>query len=310
MLQLAIFIFVISIIFLGAASSFIVDSLSAFAKKIGMSTFIIGSIILAIGTTIPEFSNMVLSNFKGLPGLGIGTLVGAVITNLCLTFGLVAIIAKKEKKIVKGLENDTYAFALIAIALFIGSSVDGLISRIDGIIMIIIFLIYQFYLYRRGIKHHHKNLVFEKLSQYYILIPLAAILVIIASGMVVETGRTMAELFNLSPAVIGLIFISFGATVPELTSGIIAALRNKHELSFGNLFGASIVDLLMIPGFVAVLKPIKFNFSEFLYPIIIILVTLCFFISYINYTKKIDKRLGISLIAIYIIYLAVVLFTI
>ena len=307
MLHWAIFIFVISVIFLGAASSFIVDALSAFAKKVGLSAFIVGSIILAVGTTIPEFSNMLISNTQGVASIGIGTLIGAVITNLCLTFGIVALIAKKEKNIVKGLENDTYAFALLAIILFIFFSLDGLFSRLDGLVMVMIFLGYQIYLYKRGVTHHRKNLVFEQLSSYYIIIPFAAVLVIISSGMVIETGRTIAELFGISPAVIGLVFISFGATVPELTSGIIAAFRGQHELSFGNLFGASIVDLLMIPGFVALIKPINFVFSDFLYPIIIIVATLLFFISYINVTKKIDKKLGLSLIAIYIIYLLVVL---
>jgi len=305
-LHFAIFIFILSVIFLGAASSFIVDSLTAFAKKMGMSIFVIGSIILAVGTTIPEFSNMMISNMQGIASLGVGTLIGAVITNLCLTFGIVAIIAKKEKKIT-GLENDTYIFALLAIGLFIFLSLDSLFSRLDGIIMMAVFAGYQFYLYRRGITHRHKNLVFEKLSQYYVLIPLAAVLVIISSGMVVETGKTIAELFAISPAVIGLIFVSFGATVPELTSGIIASVRGKHELSFGNLFGASIVDVLMIPGFVALVKPIEFVFSEFLYPMIIIIAALILFITYINFTKKIDKKLGASLILIYVIYLFVVM---
>jgi cation:H+ antiporter len=307
MLYWAIFIFILSVIFLGVASSFIVDSLSAFAKKVGMSVFIIGSIILAVGTTIPEFSNMLLSNMNNVADIGVGTLIGAVVTNLCLTFGLVALISKSEKKIVKGLENDTYAFALIAIILFIFFSLDSLFSRVEGVVMAIIFVGYQIYLYRRGVTHHRKNIVFKKLSEYYIIIPFAAVLVIISSGMVIETGRTIAELFGVSSAVIGLVFISFGATVPELTSGIISAMRGKHELSFGNLFGASIVDLLMIPGLVSLIKPIKFNFSAFLYPLIIIVATLFFFISYINITKKIDKKLGVILISIYIIYLLVVL---
>lgn len=307
MLNLAAFMFVFSLLLLGGAASFIVDSLSEFAKKIGMSNFIIGSVILAIGTTIPEFADMIIANMKGVAGLGVGAIIGSVVTNLCLIFGIVAILQKKERKVSQGLENHIYLFALFSIILFIFLGFDNTISRIDGLIMAAFFVAYQMYLYKIGINKPKRSLVFRKLSRYYIIIPLAIIVIIISAGLVVESGTSLATMLGVTPAVIGLILVSFGTSVPELFSSIIAVVKEKQELSFGNLFGANIADILMILGFVALFHPIQFTFNTFILPVAIAILSTLFFVSYTNLYKKVDKKLGYGLISFYIIYLFVVL---
>ncbi len=297
----AIGLFILSLVILAGATSYLIHSLVFISKRIGISKFVIGTLILGIATTLPEMSSMIASNLQAVPELGIGGIIGSIVTNFCLVLGIVAILHETKAK--EGLEPIIILTAISAIFLLVLFGWDGKILWYEGLFLLAIFILYQIHMYSNKVVISNKDVKFKHVKIHYVLVPLAIVAIILAALLLVETGKYLAEASGISAAVIGLIFIAFGTSVPELVTGVVSAIKKHSELSIGNLMGANITVILLAVGLAAIIKPIYIVFNTFTVPLIFAFGSTIYLILYTQYFKKVDRTLGIGMLMIYALYI-------
>ncbi len=301
-LTAAIVIFIVSILLLGGSSAYLVRALAFIAQKIGISEFVIGSVILAMGTTLPELTSTVIANLQGKPELGVGVVIGSVVTNLCLILGIVSLL--REQKIEGKTEKRSFLFALAPLILFALLAFNGTISRWEGVLLVGVFAMYLYYMFSQGILVSRKRPQFKTMHLHYLMVPLAIFTIIIASRLLVDTAQYVALAVGIPLAVVGLIIVAFGTSVPELASSIAATVSGEQNLAVGDLVGANITVVLFVIGVAAIIRPITIVFRQFYVPLFIGLGATAWFMSYVTIRHKTDRFLGASLLGIYVVYLA------
>jgi|GEM_PF-3322240 len=298
----AAIIFVLSLFFLAASALFLARSLLQIAKVIGISSFVIGVTVLSIATATPEFLNVLISGLRGVGEIGIGDVVGASIFDLCLTLGIVSLIAKPQK--LTAVENHVFTYSLFTVGVFAFLAFDGALTRLDGGVMFALFIFYQYLTYKKGIKFPHKHIPFKKIETAYIIAPLSVFSLIVSSWLLVTSGASLATSVGIPASIIGLILVALGTSAPEFASGVAAALKKGEGLAFGTTLGAIVLHFFFATGLAALINPFTFDFVPFRIPLIILFATIATFTAYVNIRKQSDKYLGLILIAIYILFLA------
>ena len=138
-------LFAVGLILLVKGADFFVDAAAKIAKIIGVSDLVIGLTIVSIGTSLPEITSSILAAFSGAPALAIGTIVGSNIANVALMVGIIAVFFGKIELEKKGLERDVFIMILISV-LFFYFSIDGVISKTEGVIFVSLFIGYTLFL--------------------------------------------------------------------------------------------------------------------------------------------------------------------
>jgi len=296
-----IIVFLFSLAVLSASALYLVKSLSQIAKAIGISAFVVGTIVLAMATSLPEFMDVLISNLKHLADLGVGDIVGSSITNLCLILGLVSLFVTSKVK--DKTELWVFILSLVPLLMFFLFGYDGTLSRLEGGILFSIFLAYQYYLFKKGVAISRKHPPFRKLATAYVIAPLAIFSLIVGAYLVVSSAEYLAIAAGIPVAVIGLTLVALGTSLPELSSSLVAAIKKGEELALGNLVGSNILNIFFVIGLVSIIKPIEFSFELFRIPLYIIISATIFFIAYVSLRKQADKWLGLVLLGMYLSYL-------
>ena len=277
---------------------------SRLARSLRMSEFLISFFIVAVISVFPETTISIVSSLKGVPELGLGTLIGSNITDLTLVLGIVVLLSKRDGLTIQSkiLRKDFVYLILLLLPVLLGF--DAHFSRIDGLILIISCIIFFISLYIEGSrfkKTDHQNKYIK--NSFLLLISLAFLLT--AAYYTVEFGVKFAEDINFPPLLIGLVVFSIGVCLPEMLFSIKAVKRNHNTLALGDLLGTVIIDATLIIGILALINPFDFD------PLLIYIAGSFMFISgllviiFIKTGRQITKREAIYLIGFYILYLIV-----
>jgi len=304
MLQPLIFL-ISGLIALWFGSDIIVGAAQRIARKIGVSELIIGLTITSIGTSLPEISNSIrsaLNNLQGIESSGIivGNIIGGNLVQITLILGIVTMVAVLHTTKLSLMRDGS--MVLIAASIMYLFSLDGTVSRIEGFILISIYIGYLFYVLRvekivEKVKLRKENPVLD-----FFIIAVGLVVIIYGTKLVVENGVTLANHFNIAEVFIG-VFIGIGTSLPELSVSIKAAMRQAHRLSLGNLLGSNITDPLLsfgvgaaISGFSIEKIAILFYFPFW---IIVTLIALLMLFNHMN----LNKKEGTVLILLYILFI-------
>ena len=316
---LAIVAIVVGLVLLVWSADRFVDGAVGVAQFFGMSTFLIGMLVVGFGTSAPEMVVSVLSALNDTPQLALGTAYGSNIANIALILGTTALIAPVivKKQAVKRDIPILIATTVLTIVLV----KDGNVSLFDGVVLLLAFVaitVFNISMELRD-KRKRKNEAAEsepaeKVSIVkafaWLLVGLA--LLIASSRMLVWGAVYMAQALGVSDLLIGLTIVAVGTSLPELASSIAAARRGENDLAVGNVIGSNIFNTLVVVGIAAVITPIKAMDAEVLsrdLPIVSVLTLLLFFIC-IPFKKKNGKRVsgfgrigGAFFLSLYIAYL-------
>jgi cation:H+ antiporter len=316
---LAIVAIVVGLVLLVWSADRFVDGAVGVAQFFGMSTFLIGMLVVGFGISAPEMVVSVLSALNDTPQLALGNAYGSNIANIALILGTTALIAPVivKKQAVKRDIPILIATTVLTIVLV----KDGNVSLFDGVVLLLAFVaitVFNISMELRD-KRKRKNEAAEsepaeKVSIVkafaWLLVGLA--LLIASSRMLVWGAVYMAQALGVSDLLIGLTIVAVGTSLPELASSIAAARRGENDLAVGNVIGSNIFNTLVVVGIAAVITPIKAMDAEVLsrdLPIVSVLTLLLFFIC-IPFKKKNGKRVsgfgrigGAFFLSLYIAYL-------
>lgn len=243
--------------------SLLIQSASQLAARAGVSPLIIGLTVVAFGTSIPELMVNTMAAFSGASGLAFGNVVGSNIANLGLVLGLSALfmpLAIKGQLIMRELPLLLLGTTVLLVMVLDGPlrGEPAVIDASDSLILILLFSVFLYITARAVIVENRDPLVSgaEQLpipdgaasSLKWNLAQIATGVLLLALGgqVTIDNGTSLAGHLGVSTAVIGLIFIAVGTSLPELVTSLIAAIRKEPDLCVGNVLGSNLFNALFV----------------------------------------------------------------
>ena len=292
----SIFMIVLGFGLLVLGADFLVRGSSNIAKKFHIPEMLIGLTIVALGTSAPELIITISSATSGANDLILGNAIGSNLCNLLLILGLMCVIRpiEIEKDAVKVHIPMAFISAVIILCFSFGIfSTPNVIDRRDGIILIIMFILYFSYPIfteikdiKKAYKENMKSDKFKdiKISASIFFIIIGIVLLKYGGDFVVDYATNIAMEFNVPERVIGLTIIAIGTAMPELVTSIVAVIKKDTDLAVGNLVGSCVLNLFLILGVGAILIPLNFS-QDFNYNLIYLIIS-TFIIWCFNFVGK------------------------
>ena len=296
-----IFLAIIGLGLLVLGAEIVIRGSISFGKKINISLFAIGVVIVAGGTSLPELASSINAVLNNYSDLALGAVVGSNIANLVLVMAATTIIFPivniNKNQINQAWINIFLGIVLIFMTFFYFNYIFGIVA--------ILTLIYLMFIQMK--KGEIDNTEIDK-NDYstiisLILIVLGIIFLVFGSDLLVSSAIEIAKKYNVSEAVIGLSLIAFGTSLPELVVGILSAIKKKVDFALGNILGSNIYNVLGVLGISSLFGnftlPEIFLKQDLLIMVAITSIVLIFMLS----MKKIGRIYGILGLSIYVSYL-------
>ena len=301
--------FVLQIVFLTLGffllvkgADWFVDGASGLARKLGIPQLVIGLTIVAMGTSLPEAAVSISAALRGNAEITIGNIVGSNILNILIILGVTALIA--TLKVADSTVRYEIPFMIVVtfVLLWLGYT-GGQVTRLEGIILWVLFLLYLRYLYMMAKKGKEEEREAEQLSTAKIIgLILAGVVMIVAgSNFAVEGASNLAKALGISQRFIGLTIVALGTSLPELVTSVSAARKHNADIAIGNIVGSNIFNILFIVGTTALITPVTFASGFVVDTLIAAAVGILLFVC-VARTKELRKKAGIVMLLAYILY--------
>lgn len=301
---LTIILLLVGFVFLIKGADFFVDGASDLATKLKIPAMIIGLTIVAFGTSAPEAAVSLSSALTGSNAIAVSNVIGSNIFNLLAVIGVTAIIYKiniTKESLRQDFPVLLGSSLLLLLFIFTGSQ----ISRIEGIILLVLIIVYITYLILKS-KKESSNMPVGTVHLttgrivVYIVAGIAGI--ILGGNLVVESAKDIALSIGMSETLVGLTIVSIGTSLPELITSVTAAYNKKTDIAIGNAIGSNIFNVLFILGLTDTISPITTTGIMFTDTVIMIVITI---ITYILAYDKYDfnKKDGMILVGLFIVYM-------
>ena len=247
-------IVLVSVGVIAKGATWLVDSASKIAKRLGISELVIGLTILALGTSAPEFAVSILAALKGMGNIAIGNIVGSNIFNLGFILGGTAIIhSLKTSRILIVRDGFFLLFGTFILLFFLW---DLTLTKFEGGVLFSLLILYLGYLYVKREPLETKQ-VMGKMDWWDPLMLIGGlVMVLIGAHFMVESAINLARYMGVSEWVIGATVIAAGTSAPEFATSLAAALRSRYGMSVGNLIGSDIFNLFGVLGVAGILNNI------------------------------------------------------
>lgn len=286
----------------------LVDGASSIAAKLGLSAGLIGLTVVAFGTSAPELLVSVNAALKGTSDIAIGNVIGSNIANISLVLGISAILFPIVLHI-NVLKLD-YLFTLLSSSLFFILSYNNVISRVEGLIFVILLVLVNLYIFKKlkGTEPELTEEEAELLKKESTWKALGLIVLGIAglyfgSDMFVDSAVEISRVFGVSERIIGVTVIAIGTSLPELTTSVIAAINKKTDIAIGNILGSNIMNVLGIIGITALVQPIEVTQQFLNQDFIWMLALTAILFPILRLQLKVSRWEGGFLVLFYAIYL-------
>lgn len=306
-------LFLVTAFFLLAkGADLFVDGASGIAKYFKVSPLFIGLTVAAIGTSAPEASVSIQATLINSGGIALGNIIGSNIANICLAIGISALIKPmffEDSTIKKEIPFLVFITILLLIFGLHFSTQNNPLEflRIEGIILLILFIGFLFYLSKMAVEDRknssHQNEESEiRISKAILLTLIGGVGIVIGGKLAVTNSIKLAETFGVSQRVIGISVIAFGTSIPEIVTAIVAVRKNKFSIAIGNIVGSNIFNILFVLGLASTINPFTAKSAVIVDIVVCLTITVIFFVVS-KLRKKIGKIDGIILLIFYFAYI-------
>lgn len=250
-----------------AGAEFLVNGSASIARKIGISEFVIGLTIVGMGTSAPEMVVSFLGAIEGNADIAIGNVVGSNIFNVFMILGITALIFPMDITRMN-LRKDIPINIIVSVLLILlgmnatifGHGTNSL-SRIDGIVLILLFAVYLYLCFHFDTPDSNSDESNEKTYKVFpsILMVAGGLAALIFGGnLFVDSATSIAKMLNVSDKFIAITILAGGTSLPELATCVVAAAKKKGQLALGNIIGSNIFNILLILGGSSLIQPLSF----------------------------------------------------
>ena len=278
--------------------------------KLSIPKIIIGMTIVSFATSAPELIVSLNATIMGYSDFALGNVLGSNIANLGLVLGIVVVIYPVTIK--RRFYYTDFPLLILSTAvfyLFIASNSE--ISRIEGIIMLVLIFLILFYLFYyqkpdTSSLDNDLSLARQKVSMSFFLLIISAVILWLGAETLIKSSISVANKFNVSERIISITMVAIGTSIPELAASVAASLKKHNDLAIGNLIGSNIFNLLVVIGITSTINPITGIDFDIISKDMIWVVVFSFILLplvYIQKRNKLNRMKGIILLAMYIAFI-------
>lgn len=336
---LNILFLILGLFFLIKGSDLFVDGASGIAKKMKISSFIIGVTVIAIGTSLPELSVSIISSIKGNSGVALGNIVGSNMFNMLFALGVISVVSPV---IIKGniKKLDMPILILITSCLlffvsnkFITNNTENFLTCVEGCILLVLTILYMVITIIRGKKSKNseeeiteeinenkpgiiqteKKTFFNKIKSFkekhsksiwFLILNLVVGLagVIFGGECVSATAEFLALKMGMSEMLVGVTIVAISTSLPELVVSLMAVHKNETDMALGNLIGSSILNIGLVLAIAVIIKDIVIP-ATVLINLGIMTAAVLIVSMFVFFGNKINRYSGAFLMVLYISYL-------
>lgn len=294
-------------------AQWLVDGASTFARKYHIPEIIIGLTIVSIGTSMPELMVSLTSAIGGHADISIGNVIGSNLCNLMLILGLTSLIVPLVfSKTTKKYDIPIMIFSTVIV--FLVANIGETISRVDGLLLSIVFIVFILYTIKLAQKSmsnntSKSNVTKKDLGISILKVILGIILLKYGADISVDNAVSIAKVLGVSEKVIGVTIVAIGTSLPELITSVVAGIKGEIDIAIGNIVGSNIFNLLFILGVSSIITPISYSLSyntDFLLLIFVSFLLLAFaYFGRKNTMTRLNRVIYLLIYSGYIAYLII-----
>lgn len=306
MINLILLLIGLGLVVLGA--DWLVNGASSIARRAGISEFVIGLTIVGFGTSCPELVVSLTGAIEGNSDISVGNVVGSNIFNALFILGLTALVlpvgmTDKNSRIDIPI---TLVVTILLVVLGITGSMSGpVISRWEGVVMLLVFSVYLFYCFKSDSKDE-----LSETQQAILSFPKAIALtltglagLIFGGDLFVDSATALARQIGVSDKFIAVTILAGGTSLPELATSLTAAIRGKEQLALGNILGSNVFNAMLILGLSSIITPLSFASMTVVDIAALILSSVLLLIwAYTGRRNRIDRWEGAVMLLCYVAY--------
>lgn len=325
MLVIWVIVFIVSLIALVKGADWLLKSSEKIGLAIGLSPFIIGVVIVGLGTSCPEIISSLVATFKGATEIVAANAIGSNIANILLIVGLSAIVGRRLA-VTKNLIDLDLPLLAVSTALFLGIAWDRVITLGESILLMVLFAIYLVYtiVYKEDNKskdptdtlparpERRKHLTKPKKQQSInkpkitfkdiVFLFIGVVFLALGAKYMIDAVIELSAILNIATGVISLAAVALGTSLPELLVSVRAAWQKKAEVALGNIFGSNVFNILLVVGVPGLFKQLVIDEQTFAIGLPIMLIaTILFIISGIS--KRVHIYEGAMYLVIYVFFI-------
>ena len=253
------------LVLLATGAEGLVRGSTALALRFGVTPLVVGLTVVSFGTGSPELFVSIQAALKGESGLALGNVVGSNISNIALILGLSSLARpmKVRSELIKREVPVMIAITLLLCLLLL----DGMLSRLEGLLLVAGSIGYTTYAYIAA-RRDRSAVVAEQFEEALVesrraawldvlFVVIGFVLLLGGANVLLIGAVNIAEQFGVSQVVIGLTIVAIGTSLPELAASVVASTRREPDVAFGNAIGSNILNILLILGVAAVIRPIE-----------------------------------------------------
>ncbi len=298
-----------------SADKFIMGA-AATASYLGVSSMVVGLIVIGFGTSAPEMVVSAIAAMKGNPGLALGNAIGSNITNIGLVLGVGIVFSPlliSSNTIKREMPILLFVTLFVLVLMF-----DGMQTRSDGFLLIVSMFAMTVWMAWLGLSQSRKKDILEdeikaempqdvSKSAATMWLVFGMIMLPVASTLMVNGATIIAKMMGMSDVVIGLTIVALGTSLPELSATVACMKKNEHDLALGNIVGSNMFNLLGVLGISAVIKsyelPDNFLSTDYLVMLDLTLALVILSLIYVARNKPIPRLFGFVFVISYCIYM-------
>lgn len=297
----------------------LVSGAAGLGKKYKVPKLVIGLTLVAFATSAPEGTVSVIAALQGSTGLSIGNIIGSNLANVALVLGLAAVlktIPVSKNTMVKGIPLNILALMILVVlgfdAFFQNHTVTfNRFSLGDGLILLSCFIVFLYYIFGdlNSTQVQEEEIEKQERSNYkqtwwflglMIIGGLAGLMV--GGKLVVDQSVLIARFFGLSEAVIGLTIVALGTSLPELSTSVVAMMKNEKDIAIGNIVGSNALNIFLVLGVTSIISQPAFDPILLFDTAYALFVTVVFYLLLIRF-RRLDRIGGYVLLSLYLVYL-------
>lgn len=259
MIFLHIFLLAVGFAMLVKGADWFVDGASGLAGKFGIPQLVIGLTIVAMGTSVPEAAVSITAALKGSADIAVGNVVGSNILNILVILGLASVISPLAVRKSTFYIEIPFMAGITVVFVLLGRT-GAVVSRQEGVLLWVLFLVYLGYLF--VLAKNGKEKKQETAGKTWILllyIFVGAAVVVVGSNITVDSATKIAKILGVGDRFIGLTIVALGTSLPELVTSVVAARKGNADIAVGNIVGSNVFNILFVLGTSALITPVPYQ---------------------------------------------------
>ena len=255
---LQLLLLTVGFVMLVKGSDWFVDGAAGIAAKFHIPQIIIGLTIVAMGTSAPEAAVSITAAMGGSADITVGNIIGSNILNVLIILGLASAIVPIA--VGKSTQKIDAPFMIAISAIFLALGWDGTITRLDGIILLVLFAAYIGYMIREALRANEEGEEVKDMKVWQLLLATVGGLALVVWGadVAVDAATELATIFGMSERFIGLTVVALGTSLPELFTSVTAARKGNADIAIGNIVGSNIFNILFVVGLSSMIINVPF----------------------------------------------------